>query len=220
MDLEECYGGSSTFFFLALEDGDPDHAFNIEDLEGEIGTIINRGWEVGLHGGHDAYNNPEKIREEKKRLEDVLGRPPVGYRNHYLRFRVPETWEYIREAGFKYDTTFGYADCIGFRNGMCHPFIPYNLSKNQSIDLLEIPLAIMDCTFDLYMKLDASQAWEITKQVIDTVEQCHGVMTILWHNTYMRGEQLRMYHKILDYCSGKDAWLTNGAALCNHFMRD
>ena len=114
--------------------------------------IIDRGWEVGLHGGHTAYLNAQEMKIKKERLEKVTHQPVLGYRNHYLRFKVPDTWEYLSKAGFQYDTTLGYADCAGFRNGMCHPFRPFNLNTNHEIDILEIPLTVMDGSLesDLY----------------------------------------------------------------------
>jgi len=30
------------------------------------------GWEVGLHGGHETYNNPAEIKSEEQKLEAVL----------------------------------------------------------------------------------------------------------------------------------------------------
>ena len=127
-----------------------------------------------------------------------------------MKFKVPDTWELLSEAGFKYDTTFGYADCVGFRNGMCHPFKPFNLNTNKEIDILEISLTIMDCTLFDYMKQDMKGAWEVTKLLIDIVERYNGVITILWHNTYMIGENLKIYEKILEYCYEKGAWMTSG----------
>jgi len=205
MALEEEYGARSSFYFLALAPGDQDYSYDIRDFEEEIGMIADAGWEVGLHGGHRAYCDPEALMVEKQRLESVLGRPVIGYRNHYLRFRVPETWEHLSRTGFSYDATFGYADCVGFRNGMCHPFRPYNLQTGHEIDILEIPLAVMDGTLDQYMRLDAGRAWEIVRHLIDATERCHGVFTLLWHNTYMVGERLKFYEKILRYCGGKGA---------------
>jgi len=210
MALEEEYGARSSFYFLALAPGDQDYAYDVRDLEGEIGMIADAGWEVGLHGGHRAYCDPQALAAEKQRLEAVLGRPVVGYRNHFLRFRVPETWEHLSRAGFRYDATFGYADCVGFRNGMCHPFKPYDLRAGREIDILEIPLTIMDGTLDRYMRLDAGKAWEVTRRLIDATERCHGVITILWHNTYMEGERGKFYEKILGYCQEKGAWMTSG----------
>ena len=41
-------------------------------------------------------------------------------------------------------------------------------------------------------------AWEITRRLIDTVAACQGVITLLWHNTTLFGEQLAFYEKILN----------------------
>lgn len=211
MELEERYGAKSSFYFMALESGDQDYSYNINDLQDELGTIADAGWEVGLHGGHRAYCDPETLTAEKKRLEAALGRPVLGYRNHFLRFRTPDTWQLLADAGFSYDATFGYADCVGFRNGMCHPFRPYDLRAGREIDILEIPLTVMDGTLDkTYMRLDPVKAWDVTKRLIDTVERYHGVFTLLWHNTYMEGERLKFYEKVLAYCRERGAWMTSG----------
>lgn len=210
MKLEEKYDAKSSFYFLALDKGDLDFNYRIEELENWLGKIIDNGWEVGLHGGHKAYNNLEEIKKQKERIEKIIGKRVIGYRNHLMRFKVPTTWELLKKAGFKYDTTFGYNDCVGFRNGMCHPFKPFNLNTNEYIDILEIPLTIMDSTFDYYMRLNMKNEWEITKRLIDTIERFNGVITILWHNTNMADEMLGLYEKILKYCHQKDAWMTSG----------
>ena len=210
MALEEKYGAKSSFYFLALNKEDLDSNYKIEDLEHEIGDIADNGWEVGLHGGHEAYYNLDEIKKEKKRLEKVIGRKVIGYRNHCLKFKVPATWELLSKADFKYDSTFGYADCVAFRNGMCHPFKPFNLDTNKEIDILEIPLTIMDCTLFEYMKLDIDEAWKLTKALISTVERYNGIITILWYNTYMFDEKLNFYKLILKYCNEKNAWMTSG----------
>lgn len=220
MALEEKYGAKSSFYFMALEKGDLDFNYNIEDLEAELGNISDNGWEVGLHGGHEAYDNLDQIKEMKKRLESILGKEVIGYRNHYLRFKTPDTWDILSKAGFKYDATFGYNDCSGFRNGMCHPFKPFNLNTRKEIEILEIPLTIMDCTlFNDYMRLDFKKAWELTKQLIDTVENYNGVITILWHNTYMQGNNLRFYEQILKYCH-KTACITSGEEIHNWWNKN
>lgn len=215
MDLEEKYGAKSTFFFMAENPGDQDYSYAIEDIGPEIGEIVDRGWEVGLHGGHRTYLNPQEMRRKKERLEKVTGKPVRGYRNHFLRFRVPDTWEYLSQAGFHYDTTYGYADCVGFRNGMCHPFWPYNLHTHREIDIVEIPLIVMDGTFPHYMRMDTHRAWDMIRKLIDAVEKYHGVLTVLWHNTFMEGENGVLYEKILWYCKDRGAWMTNGASLLN-----
>jgi peptidoglycan/xylan/chitin deacetylase (PgdA/CDA1 family) len=213
MELEETYGAKSTFYFLTLDPGNQDFTFSIEEMEDELSHILDDGWEVGLHGGHEAYNNPTEVRRKKRRLEKVLKNEVKGYRNHYLRFKTPQTWEMLSEAGFNYDSTFGYHDCAGFRNGMCHPFIPYNLNSGTEIDILEIPLNIMDTTLFSHMNLDLKEAWKLTEKIILTTESYRGVLTILWHNTNMQGDYLEFYKKILQYCAQKDAWMTSGVQI-------
>lgn len=216
MNLEKKYGAKSSFYFLALQPGDQDYSYDILDLKDDIRNIRDRGWEVGLHGGHEAYNSYERICDEKKRLEDALGSKVVGYRNHYLHFKTPDTWENLAKAGFLYDTTFGYADCAGFRNGMCHPFRPYNLNTDKFIDIIEIPLAIMDCTIlHSYMRLNYDTAMKLAKSMIDKVVELNGVFALLWHNTYLLSDtpEFTFYEEILKYCHEKDAWMIDGKGI-------
>jgi len=208
--LEEQFDAKSTFFFMAENSGETDYAYQIEDCESVLGDITDHGFEVGLHGGHTSYLCLEEMISKKRRLEKVLHKKIVGYRNHYLRFKVPETWEYLHDAGFLYDTTFGYADQVGFRNGMCYPFKPFNLESGKPIEILEIPLNVMDRTLERYMSLDIPGAWELLKKLIDSVEQCNGVLTLLWHNNDLVGDKRYLYEKILKYCAEKNAWLTSG----------
>jgi len=211
MDLEEKYGANSSFFFMVENPCEQNFAYNIEDLEPEICEIIDRGWEVGLHGGHTTYLNSQEMKKKKELLEKVTHKPVLGYRNHFLRFKIPDTWEYLSKVGFQYDSTLGYADCVGFRSGICHPFRPFNLNTDHAINILEIPLIVMDGTLDsTYMRLDDEGKWNYIKLLIDRVASCHGVFTLLWHNTYFIGENRERYERILAYCKMKGAWLASG----------
>ena len=113
----EKYNAKSSFYFLAAERDVKRFRYNLESLGDAIGLIADRGWEVGLHGSYYAYDDLQEIKSEKDKLERLLGKKVTGCRNHYLRFKVPDTWELLAKAGFKYDTTFGYDDMVGFRNG-------------------------------------------------------------------------------------------------------
>jgi len=210
INVEKKYNAKSSFYFLVQDRHDSDFNYKITDLKTDLRNIIDEGWEIGLHGRHESYNNLVNIKKEKEKLEEVIEKKVIGYRNHYLRFKVPITWKLLKEAGFQYDTTFGYSDCAGFRNGMCHPFKPFDLNANDYIDILEIPLVIMDTTLFGYMQLDIKNAWGTIKQLIDTVEKNKGVVTILWHNESLIGEMADLYEEILEYCHQKQAWMTSG----------
>jgi peptidoglycan/xylan/chitin deacetylase (PgdA/CDA1 family) len=221
MKLEEKYGATSTFFFMAENPGEQDHSYNIADLASELGIIIDGGGEVGLHGGHATYVDADMMKNKKEKLEKLINKPVSGYRNHYLRFKIPDTWECLKRAGFTYDSTLGYADCIGFRNGMCHPFKPFNLRSQSVIDIVEIPLIIMDMTFfGTYMRLTIDQAWDVFLRVIHEIERNHGVLTILWHNSSFLDGWTKLYIKILEYCYQRHAWITNGNSVYNWWRNE
>lgn len=224
MDLEEQYGAKSSFYFMATEK-DPDRfRYDIEDISHELSSIIDRGWEVGLHTGYYSYDSLESVIQEKRRLESALNSKIIGCRNHYLRFKVPDTWELLSKAGFLYDTTFGYANGIGFRNGMCHPFKPYDLNKNKEMSILEIPLVVMDGALLLHFTKSFSEAWLCIKKLIDKVETYHGVITFLWHNNSLnwpyRNHWKKLYEEILKYCYSKNAWMVSSEELYRWWVNE
>jgi peptidoglycan/xylan/chitin deacetylase (PgdA/CDA1 family) len=213
MDLEESFGAKSSFYFIAAEADPIRFRYDIEDVGHYLGEVSDRGWEVGLHGGYYSFDNLEAIKKEKKRLEVVLGKKVLGFRNHYLRFKTPDSWEILADASFRYDSTFGHSNSAGFRNGMCHPFRPYNLKEDREIRILEIPLVIMDVALFAISK-SFEEAWECTKKLIDITAKLNGVITLLWHNFVFgcsfRRDWVRLYEKVLQYCSERGAWMTSG----------
>lgn len=223
VDLERKYDARSSFYIITANKDIRGYPYDAIDLKDELRYLVDNGCEVGLHGGYYSYANVKAMKKEKRELERILGKEVIGYRNHYLRFKVPDTWELLGKAGFKYDTTFTYADMVGFRNGMCHPFKPFNLNVNKEIDILEIPLTIMDGTLFSYMKLSFNEAWEICKKLIDTIEKYNGVLTVLWHNTSFDDifykDWGKLYEKILRYCYEKNAWMTSSEEIYNWWSK-
>ena len=229
IQLEKKYDANSSFFFLASEKDVFGNKYKVEDIQDELSYIIEQDCEIDLHTSFYAYNNLDLIKSEKKKLEEITGKKIIGVRNHVYRFNLPETWKILAQAGFDYDSTFGYHDMIGFRNGMCHPFKPYDLNENQIIPIFEIPPCIVDISLFSYMKLNAAKSWIIIKKLIDDVEKLGGVLTILWHNwTYsypvsyaglFGKEWTELYEKILSYGSEKNAWMTSGKNICEHFKK-
>lgn len=212
MALEEKYGSKSTFFFLAANEDPIRFRYDIEDISIKLGEIIDRGFEVGLHGGFFSYDDLKALEQEKNRLQKSLGIDIAGYRSHYLNLHIPRTWEYLSKLGFKYDTTLGYRKGWGFRNGMCHPFHPYIKGGKGELELVEIPLIVMDAAYPtLGYKL--SKYWGEISHIIDVVERNRGVLTINWHNDSLlstrKFEHRKMYEKILMEGKKRGAWLTN-----------
>ncbi len=218
--LEQEYGATSSFFFLATDRDFRRFRYRIEDLETDIGCIRDQNHEVGLHGGYGTYDDCAAMAVEKARLEKVLNSEIVGYRNHYLQFRVPQTWHLLQESGFKYDTTFGYPNAMGFRNGMCHPYWPFDINSGRHIDILEIPLGIMDVHLP---ERGSAETWSAVAGMVDGVEACHGILTLNFHNDTFSNAGKRgrssIYRKILDLGRQKNAWMTSGEEIYRWWVR-
>jgi hypothetical protein len=211
--INKQYKVRSTYYFLSLRRGEQDFNYSLTDIDGQLSAVLQDGNEIGLHGGHEAYNDAGKLAMEKKALELAIGREVSGYRNHFLRFEFPTTWQNLEKEHFLYDSTLGYPDCIGFRNGMCYPFYPYDRTSGSFMNLVELPLMIMDATLFYYMRLDADTAFKMCKAIIDQVKTYQGVLTLLWHNNFLTGEMGSVYLKILDYLKSEDPWYTTSQEL-------
>src|ERR1051325_461967 len=207
--IEKRFEATSSFYFLALGEEEKDYNYRVTDIKDQFASVLESGCEIGLHGGHGAAEREEILLAHKKRLEQAAGKPVTGYRSHYLRMDVPQTWNLLMKNGFSHDTTLGYSDSTGFRNGMCHPFYPYDRGKKQFLDIVELPLAIMDVTLFNHMNLDSSQAKQLCTRLLARVAELNGVLCFLWHNNNMQGAMGDFYSWFLQEAFDRGGWLTH-----------
>jgi len=206
IDLEKERGVRSTFYFMAHGE---DYFIRDPLIVGLIRRLENESFEIGLHGSFDSYDNSDILKEEKGRVEEVAGNPIVGSRQHYLRWKTPDTWRALEKASLMYDTTLGFADQEGFRSGICHPYRPFDIFENRVLDIWEVPLIVMDGSLFGYQNLLAEEGLERIQALVDTVEQYNGVLVVLWHNSsFYEPENPRateVYNQILKYIVHKNA---------------
>lgn len=200
--LSEQHGLQSAFFFMAADRSTFDSGYNpcshlVQEL---IHNLQQRGHEVGFHPGYQTFNNPDRFYQEKQRMDQALGATSYGGRQHYLRFQAPDTWRLWSEAGLTYDSTAGYADHEGFRCGTCHPFRPYDITHDSTLNILEIPLIVMDGTLKQYRHLTPEMAEERILMLARRCKAVNGVFSLLWHNTSLYNEWSEwatMYRRVL-----------------------
>lgn len=216
--IENEFNARSTNYFLSLRPGERDFNYHLSEIRDIFDLTKSQRGEIGLHGGHEAWCSFEKILQEKQQLEAACGEKLLGYRNHFLRFDTPTTWQFLAAAGFRYDTTFGFADCAGFRNGLCHPFFPKLATTGEVLPILELPLHIMDATFDNYMRLNWQTSRRVIFDIINKVSAVSGVVSILWHNHLATGEAGRVYRDILEHCARLDAWFPTSLELADFWL--
>jgi hypothetical protein len=152
-------------------------AYDINEHSPELGILLKRGCELGVHG-IDAWHSPDKGRQELDVITAITGDPNPGARIHWL-LRDPNSSSLLEQAGFTYDSTNGYNETIGYRAGTSQVFRPLDCSK-----LLELPLHIQDGALFYPQRLDLpeAEAKRRCQTMIDNASEFGGVLTILWHD--------------------------------------
>jgi hypothetical protein len=175
---------NDAFYFMAADPTPFDSGYDphtpfvkkcIDDLE-------RQGFEVGFHPSYETFLAPDRLADEKARLDTLLNHPVSGGRQHYLRFQVPETWRHWEQVGLNYDATLGYARHAGFRCGTCHPFQPFDLKEQRVLQIEERPLIAMDKTFQNYQGLTPEQTVDSILKLAQRCKQVGGEFSLLWHN--------------------------------------
>ena len=238
VEMEAGYGFRSTFFLLHdrhwARHG-ARYSFGCRVLRDIAKLIVTAGSELGVHGGYYRFNNAALYRESIEALERHFGVRPCGIRNHLLRFSGVETWRAQAEAGFAYDATYGWADRLGPRDGLAYPFFPANLrplpsdlcppssvlrapsSDLSTIDLLELPLTVMDTTLFRYLRLGGDLALEAAWEAAKLVARAGGLVTLLWHNNFFNEPEYwdwqMVYERLLDRLADLKPWCATGAEI-------
>jgi peptidoglycan/xylan/chitin deacetylase (PgdA/CDA1 family) len=209
LELERTIGIKSTFFFIAGGHGKHDFPYDLNNEKKNLMELRNSGFEIGLHGSYTSATDINALADEKRKLEEIGGKLS-GIRQHYLKFDK-DTLTKQENAGFNYDSTLYYADALGFRGGMAHPFLPYQESTGKMMKIMEIPPTVMDKTLLDYQKKDAEKAFNDIEDMIKTVEKQSGLLTLLWHNEMFDDvgfpEWSKLYERILTDLKERGAWI-------------
>lgn len=177
------YGIKTIFFFLI---GDyTTYDTNVSSSNSKYKSLIKSiadYVDVGLHPSYFTMKNAEKLKKEKLRLEQIINRPILKSRQHYLRIKLPETYQYLIDLDVAEDYSMGYAKHYGFRASTCTPFYFYDLDFEIQTPLKIFPFAVMDTTLNDYLNYVPAVAKSKIKQLIKEVKAVSGTFILLFHN--------------------------------------
>jgi len=209
ISIESNFNVKSTFFFLnesikfslkkpksfVLAFG----RYNI--LSPKITNLIKwldkNGWEIGVHGSYNSFQNVNLLKHEKEVLEKIVGHEVIGVRQHYLNL-IDKTWENQNLAGFKYDSSYGSTKLTGFLNNKTTPFNPL---KNT---FTVFPLVIMDTCF-----MENENRWNDLDLYLDICEKENAILVVNFHNHVFNENEFPgfrdAYIKIIEICKKRNA---------------
>jgi hypothetical protein len=179
-------GASGSTYFVLGGHRDPHDGSAPETYErlkpALVETLVDSDVEVALHGSYRAADDASLLTEEKRGLES-LGVAIAGQRFHYLRVDPHRNLRALADAGLEYDSSLAFPDAVGFRAGLARPFRPWDFERDRPLDLLEIPLAVMDVTLAerRYLGLSPRAAWGRIEWLLDQAADQGTAFAVLWH---------------------------------------
>lgn len=182
LDIETKYNVKSTFFFLneTIKPSLNPKSWLLslgryKIIEKKVVDIIKyldkNGWEVGVHGSYDSFQNKDLLKSEKETLEKIVGHSVKGIRQHWLNLNE-QTWQLQKRAGFKYDSSFGFNKCSGFKEDRYKPFYPINGDNS----FIEFPMVIMDTPF-----FNEKNRWELFEKYAAIADMHNSYLIINFH---------------------------------------
>lgn len=202
--LELKHGFRGTYFFL-LDRYWRRHGsrYRIDDpvLAPVVSRLREAGCELALHGSYYDYSDRGYLRAAREKCERAFRVEVVGVRNHHLRFAWGRMWEAQESAGFRYDASLGLADSLGPPMRAWHPFACVG-TRGQTLNLLELPLALMDVTAFRSLGLDERGAAELCDGLISEALAREGLLVLLWHNNYFGEEEYGHWFRVLQHTLG------------------
>ncbi|MEM9525670.1 MAG: polysaccharide deacetylase family protein [Bacteroidota bacterium] len=173
------------FFWLLADNADSrdPNPYPIPLAQRQIIAALSDQVTHGIHPSYRSSQQPELFRQEKNRLQQILGRAPLHSRQHFLRFRLPDTYRQLQLSGISHDHSMGYAAAIGWRAGTNLPFNWYDLEKEKATGLRIHPFAAMDVTLKNYLKLGPEAAKKAILSLAEGTRPYGGAFCLLWHNS-------------------------------------
>lgn len=175
--LHHTYALSPIYFFLLGSGKGLDKNLNPNGklLQALIARIKNK-YIIGIHPSYQSHESIEKLKQEVDILQVTKSR------QHYIRFKLPDTYENLIKLGVAEDYSMGYGSINGFRAGTSKPFYWFNLATNQVTSLKIFPFSFMECNARFEQQQKPEEAWQELQQMTLAVKQVGGTMITIWHN--------------------------------------
>ena len=184
LDACEKHDFQSTLFVVANRFHRRDPNYSLRQISAALLQSRSRRLSIGLHGSYESIIERKDLRGEVAALHGAIDAFPMGGRQHYLRFdRHQALFSAVEQAGLFYDSTLGFTDTVGFRNGAAFAFPPYDFARERAHSFLEIPLVLMDGGLEAACRISGEEPSSVAEQVLAASRKWGwGGIGIDWHN--------------------------------------
>jgi len=146
---------------------------------------ISSKYPIGLHPSWKSNNYATILNNEKSELENISGTNIFSSRQHYIQFKLPETFENLIKAGIQNDFSMGYGSINGFRASFAGSFYWYNLKEEKTTSLRLFPFCFMDANCYYEQHQDSDTAFKELMTYKDECEKVNGLFISIFHNNFL-----------------------------------
>jgi hypothetical protein len=158
---------------------------------GPIKSILNKlkvseNWDIGVHTSLNGWRYKGIFSEEKSRFEKSYQIKAKGFRGHHWSINNANTqltFEMALECGYNYSSSLGMNDTLGFRRGICLPFIPVSEKLSKSF-FYEFPPNAMDDSLTQF--LNNKERSKALISFLELIKKYNGLLILDWHTDTLR----------------------------------
>ena len=174
----------STLFVVPRQGHRRDANYRLEQIAGHLSAAAEKGFAVGVHGSYRSVSEDRSLAEEARTLSEAIGKTAKTSRQHWLRFGEHQVlFDEIGCAGLAADSTLGFSGTVGFRNGACFAFPPYDFAHERPHRFLEIPLVLMDVGLEAAARASRTAPQKLAEEVLgESRKYGWGGISVLWHD--------------------------------------
>ena len=195
LDLADKNNYKACFNFIISNRSRYDQALSMHDprLKSLIDRIEAAGHQIGYHPGYNVHLDQNIFNEELALLQTLVKQDIISGRQHFLRFKTPDTWRLWDKSGMQWESTMGYSDLPGFRCGTCYTYTVFDCKARKKLSIKEKPLILMDATLVYYQKsIDLDSLYALKNQC----KKHHGEWVTIWHNDLVKHPMLKDFESL------------------------
>lgn len=182
--LQLCPPANTIFFYLIDRNSPYDTRYTWKHpvFRTLIQKITSAGYKAGIHPSYTSFLDAHRILKETQALSTITQTQTIHSRQHFLKYRLPDTFRHLMKAGITHDYTLCPIAKVGFPCGMAVPFPWFDDELTMETTLMLHPTMVMDRSLQKYMQLSPQAASDKTIEIIRATQAVGGNFTILFHN--------------------------------------
>ncbi|MBC7863458.1 MAG: polysaccharide deacetylase family protein [Bacteroidia bacterium] len=183
LEMQKKYNLNVIYFFLLGDYGIndknlPSNNRHLQKLIKHLGDYA----KIGIHPSFGSNDETDQVRKEINRLSYITHRNISDSRQHFARLHFPSTYKALIENGIQNDYSMGYHNFSGFRAGISNPYYWYDIDTESETNLKLFPYIFSESTLKFSLKLQANEALNAVKGLINEIKKTGGTFTSMFHN--------------------------------------